>query len=192
MQLDTDKEWDPTLDHFLKLFAQHKAYSNDRTANSGFESAATMFDIPSNCTFATSKSNGNFTTRDLYIKSLEESLALARDYMTTAPTTAPAPTPVINPMTTLCLDMDAQCKQFKLLLKQDSGLVAAFTKASANPNPGSGATPKARRTGRERLQAHFKECPNCKKMCTHKPDDCYSLAVNTDKCPTNYKAPLST
>ncbi len=88
--------------------------------------------------------------------------------------------------------MDAQRKQFKLLLKQNSDLITVFAKASASPNPGSGATPKPRRTGCKRLHAHLKECPNCKKMCTHKPDDCYSLAVNAAKCPTNYKAPLST
>ncbi len=36
MQLDADKEWDPTLNHFSQLFAQCKAYGNNRTANSGF------------------------------------------------------------------------------------------------------------------------------------------------------------
>jgi hypothetical protein len=193
MQLDAEKEWDPRLDHFSKLFAQRKAYNDDRTANSGFESVATMFDIPSNCTFVTSKCNGNFITRDLYIESLKESLALACDYMTNALTTAPAPTPVVDPMTTLHLDMDAQRKQFERLLKQNSDLVAAFAKASTSPNTGSVATPKPRRTGCKRSRAHLKECPNCKKMCTHKPDECYSLAANADKRPTkNYKAPLST
>ncbi len=123
-----------------------------------------MVNVPSNCTFVTSKSNDNFTPRDLYIESLEESLALARDYMTNAPTTAPAPTPVVNPLITLRLDMEAQRKQFELLIKQNSDLVATFAKVNASPNPGSGATPKPRRTGCERLRAHFKECPNCKKM----------------------------
>jgi hypothetical protein len=46
MQFDAYKEWDPTLNHFSKLFAQRKAYSNNCAANSGFKSAATMFDIP--------------------------------------------------------------------------------------------------------------------------------------------------
>ncbi len=147
MRLDADKEWDPTLDHFSKLFVQRKAYGNDRIANSGFESASTMFDVHSDCTFVTSKSNGNFTSCDLYIKSLEESLALARDYMTNTPMTAPAPTPVVNPMTTLHLDMYAQRKQFELLLKQNLDLLTAFAKVSGSPNPGSDATPKLRRTG---------------------------------------------
>ncbi len=75
MQSDADKEWDPTLDRFFKLFARRKAYGNDCAANSGFESAATMFNVPFDCTFATSKSDGDFTACDLYIKSLEESLA---------------------------------------------------------------------------------------------------------------------
>jgi hypothetical protein len=192
MQSDADKEWDPTLDHSSNLFAQCKAYSNYHAANSRYESAASMFNVPSNRTFAMFKSNGNFTARDLYIKSLEESLALAHAYMTNAPTPAPASTPIVDPLATLCLKMDAQRKQFKLLLKQNPDLVTAFAQTNARPNPGSSATPKPRRTGCERLRTHLKECPNCKKMCTHKPDDCYSLAANVDKCPTNYRASLST
>jgi hypothetical protein len=64
MQLDADKEWDLTLDHFSKLFAQCKAYGNNRAANSGFKNAATMFDVPSDRTFAMSKSNEDCTTCD--------------------------------------------------------------------------------------------------------------------------------
>jgi hypothetical protein len=151
-----------------------------------------MYDVPSGRTTMMSKSSGDFTLRDLYIKSLEESLALACNYVTNAPTTAPALTPVVDPMATLRLDMDAQYKQFELPFKQNLDLVAAFAKASASTNPGNGTTPKPRCTGCKHSQAHLKECPNCKKMWTHKPADCYSLAVNADKRPTNYKAPLST
>jgi hypothetical protein len=71
-----------------------------------------MYDLPSNHTIATTKSSSDFTSRDLYIESLKESLALAHDYLTNVPTTAPAPTPVVDPMATLHLDMEAQCKQF--------------------------------------------------------------------------------
>ncbi len=191
MQLDADKEWDPTLNLFSKLFVQHKAYNNNRAANSGSESAVTMFDVSSDCTIVTSKSNGDFTAHNLYIKSLEESLALARNYMTITPTTALAPAPVVDPLTTLHLNMDAQHKQFELLLKQNSDLVAAFAKANESPNPGSSATPKPRRTGCEPPRAHLKECSKCKKMCTHKPDDCYLLAANADKRPISYRAPSS-
>jgi hypothetical protein len=145
MQLDTNKAWDPTLDHFSKLFAQCKAYGNDRTANSGFENIAATYDVPSNPTIATTKSSGDFTSRGLYIESLKESLALARDYVTNAPRMASAPTPVVDPMATLCLDVEAQCKQFKLLLKQKIGPRHCVLEGS---NLGSGTTPKPRRTGR--------------------------------------------
>ncbi len=57
MRLDANKEWDPTLEHFSKLFVQCKAYGNVRAANSGFKSAATMLDVHSDRTFVTSKSN---------------------------------------------------------------------------------------------------------------------------------------
>jgi hypothetical protein len=57
----------------------------------------------------TTKSSSDFTSRDLYMKSLKESLALARNYVTNAPTMAPAPTPVVDPMATLHLDMEAKC-----------------------------------------------------------------------------------
>jgi hypothetical protein len=191
-QSDTDKLWDPTLDHFSKLFAQRKAYGNDRAANSKLESDATMYDIPSNRIITTTKSSGEFTSGDLYIESLKESLALACNYVTNSPTTAPAPTPVIDPMATLRLDMEAGRKQFELLLKQNLDLVTAFAKASASTNPGTGTTPKPRRTGCKRSWAHLKECPNCKKICTHKPADCFSLAANADKCPTNWKVLSST
>jgi hypothetical protein len=57
MRLDADKVWDPTLDHFSKLFVQRKAYGDDRAANSGFKSAATLLDVLSDRTFMTSKSD---------------------------------------------------------------------------------------------------------------------------------------
>jgi hypothetical protein len=43
---DASKAWTPTLDHFSLLFAQHKAYGVDRAVHSGFESAATVYDVP--------------------------------------------------------------------------------------------------------------------------------------------------
>ncbi len=89
--------------------------------------------------------------------------------------------------------MDAQRKQFKLLLKQNLDLIIAFAKGNASTNPGSIATPKPRHTGPESLRAHLLECPkNCKKICTHKPADYFSLAANADKHPPNWKVPLST
>jgi hypothetical protein len=99
-------------------FAQRKAYGNDRAANSGFKSATTMFHVPFDRTSTISKSNGDCTTRDLYIESLEESLALAHDCVTNAPTLAPALTPIVDPLATLRLELDAQHKQFELLLSR--------------------------------------------------------------------------
>ncbi len=192
MRLNTDKAWDPTLDYFSKLFSQRKTYVDNRTANSRFKSTAAMHNVPSDRTMAMTKSSGDFTSHDLYIQSLEESLALARDYVTNVPTTTPAPAPVVDPMATLHLKMEAQSKQFDLLLKQNLDRVAAFTKASATTNLGSGTTPKSRHTGCKHLWAQLKECPNCKKMCTHKPADCFSLAANGNKHPTNWKVPSST
>ena len=40
MQRDADKVWTTTLQFFTNLYAQRKAYGNDRVANSGFDSAA--------------------------------------------------------------------------------------------------------------------------------------------------------
>jgi hypothetical protein len=86
-----------------------------------------------------------------HVTSLEESLALACNYLTNAPMAAPAPTPVVDPLATLRLNVEAQGKPFKLLLKQNSDLVTAFAKASASTNPGSSTTPKPRRTSCEHL-----------------------------------------
>ncbi len=72
MQLDMDKAWDPTLDHFSKLFAQRKAYGDDCAANSRFESSAAMHNVPSDCTIAMSKSSGDFTLCNLYIEGLKD------------------------------------------------------------------------------------------------------------------------
>jgi hypothetical protein len=118
MRLDTNKAWDPTLGHFSKLFEWRKAYGNNPTANSGFKSITAMYNLPSNHAIATTKSSSDFTSCDLYIKSLKESLALACNYVTNVPTMAPARTPVVNPTATLHLEMEAQHKKIDLPLKQ--------------------------------------------------------------------------
>ena len=40
MQRDMDKVWTTMLQFFTGLYAQRKAYGNNRAANSGFDSAA--------------------------------------------------------------------------------------------------------------------------------------------------------
>jgi hypothetical protein len=48
MLVDKDKTWALTLQHFTQLYAQQKAYGDNRAANSGFKSMANIYDIPSN------------------------------------------------------------------------------------------------------------------------------------------------
>jgi hypothetical protein len=80
MKANINKTWLHTLQFFTKLFAQRKAYKDDHAANSGFDSAAHINDIPTNRSLVSTFSD--FTTCDLYIESLEQSLAEAREYVT--------------------------------------------------------------------------------------------------------------
>jgi hypothetical protein len=73
---DANKFWDKTLAHFTDLFSLRKAYGNNKAANSGFESAAHACDHSSACSVITANIESDFTC-DLYIESLEESLAAA-------------------------------------------------------------------------------------------------------------------
>ena len=97
---DANKVWDKTLAHFTELFSLRKAYGNDRAANSGFESTAHVQDHSSTCSIITANIKSDLT-RDLYIKSLEKSLAAAREhYASDATTRTPVP-PALNPLTLL-------------------------------------------------------------------------------------------
>ncbi len=58
----------------MDLYALRKAYGDNRAANSGFESAAHIQKKSLGHSVITTESD---LTRDLYIKSLEESLAAA-------------------------------------------------------------------------------------------------------------------
>jgi hypothetical protein len=60
----------------MDLFSLRKAYGNNKAANSGFESAAHICDHSSPCSVITANTKSDFTC-DLYIESLEESLAAA-------------------------------------------------------------------------------------------------------------------
>jgi hypothetical protein len=73
---DANKFWEKSLAHFTDLFSLRKAYGNNKAANSGFESAAHIRDHSSACSIITANTESDFT-RDLYIESLEESLAAA-------------------------------------------------------------------------------------------------------------------
>ncbi len=76
--VDSDKIWEKTLTHFMDLYALHKAYGNNRAANSGFKSAAHVRENSLGHSVITTESN---LTRNLYVESLEESLAAACKYV---------------------------------------------------------------------------------------------------------------
>ena len=82
MQSNADKVWTTMLQFFTNLYAQRKACGDNHTANSRFDSATLEHEYPpnrSNCTVASTTSD--ITTRDLYIESIEESLAAAGEYV---------------------------------------------------------------------------------------------------------------
>ena len=74
------------------------------------------------------------TTRDLYIESLEELLTAAREYVTKVPNTPIAP----DPMAMLCAELDAQQKQFKLIMKQNSDLLTNMAQNGGGSDSGGG------------------------------------------------------
>jgi hypothetical protein len=79
MHTDVNKTLLHTLQVFTKPFAQRKAYGDNHAANSGFDSAVHINDIPTNCSLVAT--SNDITTRGLYIESLEEWLAAAREYV---------------------------------------------------------------------------------------------------------------
>jgi hypothetical protein len=114
-----------TLTHFMDLYALRKAYGNNRAANSGFESAAHIQENSLGHSVITTESS---LTRNLYIESLEESLAVAQEYVTKDMAAQAAPPPANEQLTLLCNDLNAQRKQFKLVMEQNSKLLAALSK----------------------------------------------------------------
>ncbi len=78
---DTNKVWDKTLAHFMDLFSLRKACGNNKAANSSFKSVTHVRDHSSARSITTANTESDFM-RDLYIKSLEESLAAAWEYCT--------------------------------------------------------------------------------------------------------------
>ncbi len=133
MLVDKDKTWALTLQHFTQLYAQQKAYGDNRVANSGFDSMANIYDVPSDQTMA-STAPSKITTRDLYIESLEESLAAAREYVTKVPNTPIAP----DPMAMLRTELDAQQKQFEIIMKQNLDLLTNMAQNGGGSGGGGG------------------------------------------------------
>ena len=91
MLADRNKTWSLTLQHFTQLYAQRKAYGDDCAANSGFDSMANIYNVPAS---DRSLAPSEITTHDLCIKSLEESLAAAREHISKVPDTPNLPDPM--------------------------------------------------------------------------------------------------
>jgi hypothetical protein len=202
MLVDKDKTWALTLQHFTQLYAQQKAYGDNHGANSRFDSMVNIYNIPSNQSIA-STAPSEITTRDLYIESLEESLAAAREYVTKVPNTPIAPepnTPIApDPMAMLRTELNAQQKQFKLIMKQNLDLLTNMAQngggngggggdsgGGGGDNEGGGGGGR-RHQGGGQQNKDAKICPHCGKMALHAPANCFSLEANKDKKPANWK-----
>jgi hypothetical protein len=62
---------------------------------------------------------------------MEESLVAACKYVTKDTAACAAPPPANEQLTLLRKDLDAQCKQFKLVMEQKSKLLAALSKGGS-------------------------------------------------------------
>ncbi len=195
MQADINKTWLHTLQFFTKLFAQSKAYGDDCVANSSFDIAAHINDMPTNCSLVSTSSD--FTTCNLYIESLKESLAAAREYVAKERAHTPDKP---DPADLLRAELDAQCKQFDLIMKQNSTLLAAMAKGNggggsdsngSSSGGGSGSGSGGGGGGGNKCRNHSTKtiCPNCNKLVVHAASDCFMLPANKGKIPTRYKPP---
>ena len=146
---DSKMVWDKTLAHFTELFSLRKAYGDDRAANSGFESAAHIRDHSSAHSIITATTESDLT-RNLYIESLEESLAVAREqYASDATTRTPIP-PAFDPLTLLQTELVEQRKQVSDVMAQNAKLIATLSKGGGgdgkggdNSNQGKGKGPES-------------------------------------------------
>jgi hypothetical protein len=207
---DSDKVWEKPLTHLTDLYTLRKAYGNDRVANSSFKSAAHVQENSLGHSVITTESN---FTRNLYIESLEESLAAAHKYVAKDTAASAAPPPANEQLTLLRNNLDAQCKQFELVMEQNSKLLAALSMGGGDgggrgggsssggenngcvANNGSGARKGGGggggRGGGSSRNSTFRDkklCPNCNKWVVHFPEECFSLEANKNKCPAGWKA----
>jgi hypothetical protein len=184
MQTYINKTWLDTLQFFTKLFAQRKAYRDNCAANSGFDSAVHTNNIPAGCSLVSISSD--ITTHDIYVKSLNESLATAREYVAKERTPTPdKPDPAALPLT----ELDAQCKQFFLIMKQNSALLATMAKGNGGGGSGSSGVSRGGSGNRRRDCGTRAMFPNCNKMVVHAVADSFMLPAIKDKIPSWYKPP---
>ncbi len=160
-------------------------------ANSVFNSAVHINNIPTNCTLVFTSSD--ITTRDLYIESLEGLLAAAREYVTKER----APTPDKPDLADLlCMELDAKRKQFDLIMKQNCALLAATAKGNGSGGGGDGGGNGSGSGGsggggsnRCHDQGTKALCPHCNKLVIHVVAHCFLLPANNDKISTWCKPP---
>jgi hypothetical protein len=192
MQANINKTWLYILQFFTERFAERKAYGDDRAANKSSDSAAQINNIPTDCSLVSTSSD--FTTRNLYIESLNESLAAAQEYV--AKERAPTPDKP-DPADLLPTELDVQRKRFDLIMKQNSPLLAAMAKGNGGGGSGGGSGSGGGGSGgssggsSNRCRDHGTKaiCSNCNKLVVHTVADSFTLPANKDKIPTWYKPP---
>jgi len=157
-------------------------------ANSGFESAAHIRDHSSAHSIITATTKSDLT-RDLYIESLEESLAAAwEQYASDATTRTPVP-PAFDPLMLLQTELAEQRKQVSDVMAQNAKLIATLSKGGGDGG-GGGKGKGNNGDNSNRHKTPWKEkqlCPNCNKDVVHVPADCFSLKANKDKCPNGWR-----
>jgi hypothetical protein len=189
--LDANKVWDKTLAHFTELFSLRKAYGDDMAANSGFESAAHLLDHSSACSVITANTKSDFMC-NLYIESLEESLAAAWEQCTLDATTRTPVPPAFDPLTLLQTKLAEQCKQVSEVMAQNAKLIATLSKGGGGGDGGGGGGGKGKGGGSNNGDCHktpWKEkklCPNCNKVVAHNAVECFSLKANKAKRPKGW------
>jgi uncharacterized membrane protein YgcG len=107
-------------------------------------------------------------THNLYIESLEESLAVAWEYCALGATTRTRVPPAFNPLTLLQTELVEQCKQVLEVIAQNVSLMAALSKGGGGGDGGSGGSAGGgggvvRSKGRDWHKTPWKEkklCPN--------------------------------
>jgi uncharacterized membrane protein YgcG len=189
IQTDVNKTWLHFLQYFTNLLPS--ARPTERiAANSSLDSEAHIKDNPTNCSIISTSSD--ITTRDLYIESLKESLAAAQEYVAKKRTPTPDKP---DPVALLCTELDTQCKQFDLIMKQNSALQAAMAKGNGGGDSrggggdGGGGGSRGGGGNRRRDCGTKAMCPNCNKMVVHAAANCFMLPANKDKIPFWYKPP---
>jgi hypothetical protein len=172
----------------MELFSLRMAYGDDRAANSGFESAAHVRHHSSARSIITANTESDLT-RNLYIESLQESLAVAwEQYALDATTRTPIP-PAFNPLTLLQTELAEQCKQVAEVVAQNAKLIATLAKGGGGDGGGGGKGKGGGSNNGDWHKTPWKEkklCPNCNKEVLHNPAHCFTLKANKAKCPKGW------